>query len=247
MRLFLTLRFLTLVFLSGAANDGESIASTLNKILGRLDNKEAQCDDKYNILFNQLKQEMEKITEDNKKLTQTVENMEGTVDELKISLASLNQTFNSVESKDPDEDNADPCSPTPCGPGSLCISVGDAAVCSCGAWYLGEGQQMCEYECRNSSSCISSQTCVHNMCKDCSDICGEGAMCKTNNHVPVCACKPGEKGDPMLKCGCASGFMKLGQHCYSSLIILNSKQLHPLIVKLVILHCCTSSHRRRTP
>lgn len=94
----------------------------------------------------------------------------------------------------------DVCSPSPCGPNSLCRQINGQAVCSCVPGYIG-APPSCRPECVVSSECPLSQACSNQKCRDpCPGTCGIGATCQVVNHNPVCSCPPRYTGDPFLNC-----------------------------------------------
>lgn len=172
------------------------------------------------VLDNTLKlkeftEEIKKMKEEDLKLAAMGETLGGfneTLAELEGSIFSLNRSAkSSAVSSEPKQE--DPCDPSPCGPVGQCTRFGSTPICSCGKWNLGDGRQLCDFDCTENSNCTTSQTCVDYQCKSCSEICGDGAQCKTTMHLPVCACKPGETGDPMVKC-CSGEFVQLNDKCY---------------------------------
>lgn len=93
-----------------------------------------------------------------------------------------------------------PCIPTPCGPNSQCREVGNTAVCTCLATYVGRPPN-CRPECTINSECAPNQACINELCKDpCIGSCGISAICNVVNHVPICTCDYGLTGDPFSGC-----------------------------------------------
>lgn len=93
-----------------------------------------------------------------------------------------------------------PCQPTPCGPNSQCREVNTQAVCSCLPTYIGSPPG-CRPECVLSSECPSTKACVNQKCIDpCTGACGSNAMCRVNNHSPICFCDFGLTGNPNSRC-----------------------------------------------
>lgn len=94
----------------------------------------------------------------------------------------------------------DPCVPSPCGMNALCRNTGGQASCSCSPNYLGSPPN-CRPECVTNQDCISSLSCINEKCKDpCSGSCGRNAQCSVINHVSICTCLAGYKGDPFTEC-----------------------------------------------
>ncbi|KAI4480699.1 hypothetical protein M0802_014155, partial [Mischocyttarus mexicanus] len=94
----------------------------------------------------------------------------------------------------------DPCLPSPCGPNSLCQSVGQIPSCTCLQNYFGSPPN-CRPECTINSECPSNKACIQNKCRDpCPGSCGFNAQCTVFNHVPICSCFDGYTGDPFDNC-----------------------------------------------
>lgn len=99
----------------------------------------------------------------------------------------------------------DPCSPSPCGPNSVCKVSNDQAVCTCQPEYLGT-PPACRPECLVSSECNQQQACIQRKCKNpCEGVCGLNTECKVINHSPICTCRPQYTGDPFSRCYLAPG------------------------------------------
>lgn len=93
-----------------------------------------------------------------------------------------------------------PCSPSPCGPNSVCREINGQAVCSCVLGYIG-APPTCRPECVVSSECRLHQSCVNQKCVDpCPGSCGLSATCQVVNHNPICSCPSGFTGDPFSRC-----------------------------------------------
>lgn len=98
------------------------------------------------------------------------------------------------------EEKCSPCSPSPCGPYSVCREVDCRAVCSCQATYVG-APPTCRPECVLNSDCASTQACINQKCANpCAEVCGENAECRVVNHNPICNCPRGFTGDPFSSC-----------------------------------------------
>lgn len=97
-------------------------------------------------------------------------------------------------------ENINPCQPSPCGSNSQCREVNGQAVCSCLPTYLGSPPG-CRPECVLSSECPQAKSCDNQKCIDpCPGICGTNAICRVNNHSPICSCTIGFTGDPFTRC-----------------------------------------------
>ncbi|VEN46221.1 unnamed protein product [Callosobruchus maculatus] len=93
-----------------------------------------------------------------------------------------------------------PCSPSPCGPYSICREVDDRAVCSCSPSYVGAPPN-CRPECVVNSECPQNRACHNQKCIDpCPGTCGYNALCRCVVHSPICSCPPGWTGDPFIGC-----------------------------------------------
>jgi len=93
-----------------------------------------------------------------------------------------------------------PCTPTPCGPNSLCREVGNFPVCSCMPGFQGVPPE-CRPECVSNSECPPTQACTNNKCRDpCPGTCGFNAQCRVINHNPMCVCPSGYTGDALTHC-----------------------------------------------
>lgn len=92
-----------------------------------------------------------------------------------------------------------PCSPSPCGPNSICRENNGQPVCSCIAGFLGV-PPTCRPECTASSECLLTEACSNQKCiNPCLGACGIRATCQVINHNPICSC--GElTGDPFIRC-----------------------------------------------
>ena len=93
-----------------------------------------------------------------------------------------------------------PCSPSPCGPNSICREINGQPVCSCVAGFLG-APPTCRPECTLSSDCSLSEACSNQKCVNpCPGSCGFRATCNVVNHNPICSCTPDLTGDPFVQC-----------------------------------------------
>lgn len=123
----------------------------------------------------------------------------------------------------------DPC-PGACGINAACRVIGHNPVCSCVPGYTGDAYRNCapivvsptipvtqappqsypakqpeppkpRPECVLNSDCPSDKACVSQRCRDpCPGVCGTNAVCRVNNHNPICSCQPGYIGDPTRAC-----------------------------------------------
>ena len=94
----------------------------------------------------------------------------------------------------------DPCNPSPCGPYSQCVPLDNTASCSCLPTYIGSPPQ-CRPECLVNSDCPLHLACSNQKCIDpCPGSCGFNALCRVQNHAPICSCPPDMTGDPFYQC-----------------------------------------------
>jgi len=94
----------------------------------------------------------------------------------------------------------DPCSPSPCGPNSLCRAINNQAVCTCQESFVGAPPN-CKPECVVNSECPQNKACYKYKCTDpCPGTCGVEANCRVINHNPLCSCPQGKTGDPFSRC-----------------------------------------------
>lgn len=95
----------------------------------------------------------------------------------------------------------DPCNPSPCGPGAVCRTRGVGASCECEPGLHGDPYTRCRPECLADSDCSTSRACIRSHCRDpCEGTCGIGAECETVNHIPLCSCPPGTRGNAFVRC-----------------------------------------------
>ena len=93
-----------------------------------------------------------------------------------------------------------PCSPSPCGPNSVCREINGQPVCSCVAGFLG-APPTCRPECTVSTDCPLTQACTNQKCVNpCPGSCGFRAVCNVVNHNPICSCPADLTGDPFVQC-----------------------------------------------
>lgn len=92
------------------------------------------------------------------------------------------------------------CSPSPCGPNSVCIERNGKPNCRCVDNYVGQPPN-CRPECVINSDCPSNQACVMNKCIDpCPGSCGINADCIVVSHMVSCICQDKYTGNPFLQC-----------------------------------------------
>lgn len=112
----------------------------------------------------------------------------------KITIQSIEYYFTVIR------DPINVCSPSPCGPYSVCREVNGHAVCSCQSDYIGSPPN-CRPECIVSSECSQDKACANQRCVDpCIGSCGQNAKCQVINHNPICSCSNGYTGDPFVRC-----------------------------------------------
>ncbi|VEN46223.1 unnamed protein product [Callosobruchus maculatus] len=98
-----------------------------------------------------------------------------------------------------------PCTPNPCGPGAQCVVTPDGnSMCQCPDGMGGDptGPAGCHgYECVVDENCPDHQACIGYKCKDpCPGCCGINALCRVEQHHPICTCRPGFMGNPPVRC-----------------------------------------------
>lgn len=115
--------------------------------------------------------------------------------------ASVSCTFYQPQPPPIDNQPINPCDPSPCGPNSRCLlSPTGYAICSCLPGYRGS-PPACQPQCVVHSECPQNKACVGLRCVDpCPGVCGLNARCEVINHSPICSCKPGETGNPLVAC-----------------------------------------------
>lgn len=96
----------------------------------------------------------------------------------------------------------DLCNPSPCGVNAQCSSQNGAVQCICIPPNIGNPYGAgCQPECVINSDCASQLACISKHCRNpCQGLCGINADCIVVNHVPICSCIPGYKGDPFQSC-----------------------------------------------
>lgn len=94
----------------------------------------------------------------------------------------------------------DPCVPSPCGIFAICRNNAGQPSCSCTPGYFGSPPN-CRPECVTNQDCTSSHACITEKCRDpCPGSCGQNARCSVMNHIAICTCVEGYKGDPFTAC-----------------------------------------------
>lgn len=98
-------------------------------------------------------------------------------------------------------DTVQPCSPSPCGPNSICHEKNNVGSCVCIEGYFGDPYLGCRPECVINSDCPFNKACFDNKCKDpCLGNCGINAQCTVVNHIPNCVCFESYTGNPIEVC-----------------------------------------------
>lgn len=92
------------------------------------------------------------------------------------------------------------CSPSPCGPNSVCQMINGLPTCSCRDNYIGNPPN-CRPECTINSECKSNEACINQKCRDpCPGTCGNNAECRVISHTVSCVCLEHYTGDPFVQC-----------------------------------------------
>jgi len=127
---------------------------------------------------------------------------------------------------------SNPCSPSPCGPGTTCSpSPNGNPICRCKPGLIPKPDTItgCGPECQRDPDCQSGFVCDNQRCIEKPDPCdpspcGPRTTCTVNNlGNPICRCEPGlvPKPDTITGCGpecvrdpdCLSGFVCENQRC----------------------------------
>lgn len=100
---------------------------------------------------------------------------------------------------------ASPCVPNPCGPLAECsVSPTGQPMCLCPEGLAGDptSPSGCRGpECRVDDECPNHLACMGYRCRDpCPGSCGVAADCRVEKHHPVCTCKHGLTGNPLVRC-----------------------------------------------
>ena len=95
----------------------------------------------------------------------------------------------------------DPCEPNPCGPNSEPPYARNGRCdCSCMRGMIGLPPN-CRPECLVNNDCAQDKACINRKCVDpCEGLCGLNAYCRVRNHIPICVCNKGYRGDPFSQC-----------------------------------------------
>ncbi|KAK8736183.1 hypothetical protein OTU49_004861, partial [Cherax quadricarinatus] len=126
----------------------------------------------------------------------------------------------------------DPCAVlNPCAPNAECQVLNRRTDCSCPPGRTGNPHVNCyeipleEPECRVDPDCTNEQACIKEVCVDpclVEEPCGRQALCRTNQHRPICYCPEGWAGNPRTECfkpdcmkddECPTDKMCVNQHC----------------------------------
>lgn len=97
------------------------------------------------------------------------------------------------------------CSPNPCGPQAMCkVDLSGLPICICSEGTIGDpyGLEGCHSkECEIDNECEHNKACIGYACRDpCPGACGLNAKCHVDSHRPVCTCKDGLTGNPLICC-----------------------------------------------
>ncbi|CAG2101907.1 unnamed protein product, partial [Medioppia subpectinata] len=116
-----------------------------------------------------------------------------------------------------------------CGVNAVCKPLNHDRVCTCIPDFTGDPKALCErilpppectsdpqcplehicqnqrcsYGCRTSGHCPTDKACIKSKCTNpCghSGACGKEAICQSANHVAICSCPSGYRGDPDVEC-----------------------------------------------
>ncbi|XP_037052037.1 neurogenic locus notch homolog protein 1-like isoform X1 [Bradysia coprophila] len=113
------------------------------------------------------------------------------------------QTYYSTNDENGGTVDSQGCSRNPCGTNAICQeTVGGRPVCSCPSGHSGNPTTYCRRaECLDHSECRGDMACRSGSCVNpCAGTCGTNANCEVRNHVAVCSCPGGYKGDPFSYC-----------------------------------------------
>lgn len=129
----------------------------------------------------------------------------------------------------PVEKSGNPCIPSPCGPNSKCVDVGDTPACSCLPNYIGRPPN-CRPECMSSSDCPANLACINQKCANpCIGACGINTQCTVIKHNPSCQCNIGYTGDPFSGCS----FVQTSNFFYTK-----KKCVSEGIMQISYVYCC---------
>lgn len=97
-------------------------------------------------------------------------------------------------------EQVNPCTPSPCGPNSICREVNEVPSCTCMDGFHGQAPY-CRPECSSNEECSLHLSCINNRCKNpCIGSCSPNAECRVVSHSPICLCPNGFTGDPFFQC-----------------------------------------------
>lgn len=93
-----------------------------------------------------------------------------------------------------------PCDPNPCGAFASCREAAGSAICSCKEGYFGAPPR-CAPECAINEDCPNDKACVRERCVDpCLGSCGSNTECRAMNHLAICTCLRGYRGNSFVGC-----------------------------------------------
>lgn len=97
------------------------------------------------------------------------------------------------------------CQPNPCGRNAVCrVTNSNKAICECSPGTSGDPTSPagCDsFECTKDDDCLQTHACVGHKCQNpCNGACGVNANCRVESHHPVCYCREGLQGNPILRC-----------------------------------------------
>ncbi|XP_051175815.1 neurogenic locus notch homolog protein 1 [Leptopilina boulardi] len=102
----------------------------------------------------------------------------------------------------------DLCEPNPCGVNAKCTPGHDNTgkerpVCTCPQGYIGNALSSCQRgECFTDNECPNNRACIDYSCQNpCrGHECATSAICEPRNHIAVCTCPDGTRGDAVVTC-----------------------------------------------
>ncbi|KAK7075251.1 hypothetical protein SK128_022665 [Halocaridina rubra] len=103
----------------------------------------------------------------------------------------------------------DPCAIlNPCSPNAECQVLNRRPECTCPPGHTGNPRVFChqillEPECRQDPDCPSDEACINDICIDpclVDNQCGLKALCRTQQHRPICYCPEAWAGNPQIEC-----------------------------------------------
>lgn len=115
---------------------------------------------------------------------------------------TINLTTHSIVEvqRDPVTERPPSCTPSPCGPNSVCQMINGFPTCSCRDNYIGNPPN-CRPECTINSECKSNEACINQKCRDpCPGTCGINAECRVISHSVSCVCIEHHTGNPFVQC-----------------------------------------------